>query len=158
MRSQVFNLRDAEASGPRSAAFARLLGVLDASWAELQAVATSILADGTRSQEDNCRRATEAVLGVVRSAGFSASILEGDVPTKNTLSPEYDRYQWWSVHSVALVRLDECWVVVDFTASQLPRFQDVPVVINITEPSFEALKEVLHANYGWWIGGSRTAR
>jgi hypothetical protein len=95
--------------------------------------------DPARMCLDACRLAVRAF------NDDSVTILEGDVVLAPRESIE---------HYVVLRRHKDCFVVVDFTASQLPWFREDPVVA-VAQPSGADLRETLEIEWRWWTPPAR---
>jgi hypothetical protein len=94
-----------------------------------------------------CRRAATEVVAACKERSFNAIRLAGYVEqgTKD-----------WIEHEVALVKLENSWLIIDLTAAQFPRFREKSIVIILCEPDWANLEGALQDSYSWWVPNSKT--
>jgi len=94
------------------------------------------------SAEGMCLTASRIFNDCLRKNGFRAVILQGDIPLGENS---------WLEHHVSLVSLSSYFVVVDFTASQLDRYDSVVVLVLVCRQNKDLLRQALQSAYDWWF-------
>jgi hypothetical protein len=90
-----------------------------------------------------CRIISEAACRVLAEEGLNVKILEGLIEVEPNS---------WTEHQVLLLRLKQYWVVIDFTAGQFEQYLNAPLLVLITAPNLNALRQALGDSFKWWLG------
>lgn len=98
-----------------------------------------------KETEGMCLTVSSYFKDLLSKKGFRSKILQGEIE-------EYKNS--WLEHHVSLIFMENTWIIVDFTAGQLPRYKGLPLLVVICRPDKISLKEVLTNAYDWWFNES----